>query len=102
MSVAIAVAPVVYAADQEPIRTAKAIGEESTTPPTAPKKTTEPTTPVPATPSEPAAEKPAEEATEPETVSKTAIYIGIGVAILLAAGGGGGGGGSSTPPHPQQ
>jgi hypothetical protein len=104
MSVAIAIAPVTYAADQEPIRTAQAIGEEPTTRPTAPKKTTKPTTPktktVPVKPAEPVAKKPEEAATKPETVSKTAMYIGIGVAVLLAAGGGGGGGGSSTPPHP--
>ncbi len=104
MSVAIAIAPVIYAADQEPIRTAKAIGEESITPPTAPKKTTKPTTPkeatVPVTPAGPVAEKPAEAATESEPLSNTAMYIGIGVAVLLAAGGGGGGGGSSSPPHP--
>lgn len=114
MSVAITIAPVTYAADQEPIRTAQAIGEEPTTRPTAPRKTTKPTTPKPktvpvvppVTPAEPVAEKPRkpeEAATEPEEVSKAAMYIGIGVAVLLAAGGGGGGGGGGdapvTPPH---
>jgi hypothetical protein len=108
MSVAIAIAPVTYAADQEPIRTAQAIGEDPATQPTAPKKTIKPTTPktkpVPVTPpAEPVAKKPEEAATEPKTVSKTAMYIGIGVAALLVLGGGGGGGGGGdtpvTPPH---
>jgi hypothetical protein len=107
MSVAIAIAPVTYAADQEPIRTAQAIGEDPATRPTVPKKTTKPTTPktkpAPVTPTEPVAKKPEEAATEPK-VSKAAMYIGIGVAVLLAAGGGGGGGGGGdapvTPPHP--
>ena len=111
MSVAIAIAPVAYAADQEPIRTAQAIGEDPATRPTAPRKTTKPTTkpttpktkPVPVKPTEPVAEKTGEEATEPEEVSKSAIYIGLGVAALLALGGGGGGGGGGdapvTPPH---
>ena len=112
MSVAIAIAPVAYAADQEPIRTAQAIGEDPATRPSAPKKTTKPTTPKaktvpakpPVTPVEPVAEKTGEEATEPEEVSKSAIYIGLGVAALLALGGGGGGGGGGdapvTPTHP--
>jgi hypothetical protein len=119
LSVAMAIAPVVQAADQEPIRTAKAIGEESTLPPTTPKKRIKPpiskekTVPVvPVTPAETPVEKTVEApvektpdaATESESISNTAIYIGIGIAVLLAAagGGGGGGGGSSTPPHPQQ
>ena len=92
MSVAIAIAPVIYAADQEPIRTARAIGEEETTPPTAPKKTTTPTTPK-----ETPAVKPGEVATE---VSNTAIWAGAGIAFLLAVSGGSSGGGSSAPPHP--
>jgi hypothetical protein len=116
MSVAIAIAPVIHAADQEPIHMAKAIGEESTTAPTTPKKKTKPptskekTVPVTpeATPVEKAVEAPVEKkpdaATESEPISNTAIYIGIGIAVLLAAAGGGGGGGgsssSSTPPHP--
>ena len=113
MSVVIAIAPVTYAADQEPIRMAQAIGEDPATRPKVPKKTTKPTTPkattpkakpAPVTPTEPVAEKTGEEATEPEKVSKTAIYIGLGVAALLALGGGGGGGGGgdapATPPHP--
>jgi hypothetical protein len=121
MSVAIAIAPITYAADQEPIRMAQAIGEDPATRPTVPKKTTKPTTPKattpkaktvpakppvtpPVTPVEPVAEKTGEEATEPEEVSKSAMYIGIGVAVLLAAGGGGGGGGGgdapTTPTHP--
>jgi hypothetical protein len=108
MSVAISIAPVTYAADQEPIRTAQAIGEDPATRPSAPRKTPKPTTPkpkpAPVTPTEPVAGKTGEEATEPKTVSKTAMYIGIGVAVLLAAGGGGGGGGGgdapTTPTHP--
>ena len=108
MSVAIAIAPVTYAADQEPIRMAQAIGEDPATRPSAPRKTTKPTTPkakpAPVTPTEPVAGKTGEEATEPEEVSKAAMYIGIGVAVLLAAGGGGGGGGGgdapTTPTHP--
>ena len=94
MSVAIAIAPVIYAADQEPIRTARAIGEEETTPPTAPKKTTTPTAPK-----ETPAVKPGEVATESE-VSNTAIWAGAGIAFLLAVSGGSSGGGSSAPPHP--
>ena len=117
MSVAIAIAPVIHAADQEPIHVAKAIGEESTTVPTTPKKKTKPPTSkektVPVTPQETPVEKAVEApvektpdvATESEPISNTYIYIGLGVAALLAlAGGGGGGGGgsssSSTPPHP--
>ena len=117
MSVAIAIAPITYAADQEPIHMAQAIGEDPATRPTVPKKTTKPTTPKattpkaktvpakpPVTPVEPVAEKTGEEATEPEEVSKSAMYIGIGVAALLALGGGGGGGGGGdapvTPTHP--
>jgi hypothetical protein len=108
MSAAIAIAPVTYAADQEPIRTAQAIGEDPATRPSAPRKTPKPTTPktkpVPVKPTEPVAEKTGEAGTEPEEVSKAAIYIGIGVAVLLAAGGGGGGGGGgdapTTPTHP--
>jgi len=104
MSVAIAIAPVTYAADQEPIRTAQAIGEDPATRPAVPKKTPKPTAPTtPVKPAEPAAGETAEAATEPAAVSKTAMYIGIGVAVLLAAGGGGGGGGGGdepvTPPH---
>jgi len=109
MSVAIAIAPVIHAADQEPIHMAKAIGEESTTAPTTPKKTTKPPTStektVPVTPEATPVEKTPEAATESEPISNTYIYIGLGVAALLelAGGGVGGGGGSSsssTPPHP--
>jgi len=106
MSVAIAIAPVIHAADQEPIHMAKAIGEESTTAPTTPKKKTKPPTStektVPVTPEATPVEKTPDAATESEPISNTAIYIGLGIAVLLAAagGGGGGGGGSSTPPHP--
>lgn len=106
-SVAIAIAPVIQAADQKSILYARAIGEEPITTPETPAPPAKP--PAPEQKSAPA--KPAA-ATAPETkeaatpVSKTAVWIGIGVAALLAAagggGGGGGGGGTTTPPHPPQ
>ena len=97
-SLAIAVAPVVQAAEQGKILYARAIGEEPTAP-GAPEPGTKTPTPEKKTPAGPVAEKPSE--TKPG-VSKAAIWAGIGIAALLAlgGGGGGGGGGSSTPPHP--
>ena len=99
-SLAIAVAPVVQAAEQGKILYARAIGEEPTAP-GAPEPGTKTPTPEKKTPAGPVAEKPSETKPGSEKVSKAAIWAGIGIAALLAlGGGGGGGGGSSTPPHP--
>ena len=102
-SVAIAIAPVIQAADQENIRYARAIGEEPIPSPVTPAPPAKPPTSqekgVPAKPA--AAKAPAvKEVAKP--VSKAAVWAGIGLAAVLAAagGGGGGGGGSTTPPHP--
>lgn len=103
-SIAMAVAPIIQAADQERIHYARAIGEEPTPSPEAPVPPTKPAMPEkgPA-PAKPTAEKaPEVKKEESKPVSKTAVWIGIGLAAVLAAagGGGGGGGGSTTPPHP--
>ena len=91
-SAAIAVAPVIQAAGEESIRLAKAIGEDTTPPPAAPKdKTAPPGQPGTGTAST------QEVAGESQPLSPAA-KVGLAIAGLLAlAGGGGGGGGGGAP-----
>jgi hypothetical protein len=91
ISIAIAISPIVHAAGEGSIQMAKAIGEDSSSPPAAP---TQPGTDTAKTPDVPADSQP----------MSPAAKLGLGIAALLAlAGGGGGGGGGSTPlPHPPE
>jgi len=100
LAAVVAFGTVAQAADQGVIYLARAIGEEApppesqTTPKTTPaKKPSTPQKPVTAAKPAPTAETPP---TESKGISKTAIWIGVGVAALLAAAAAGGGGSSAT------
>lgn len=92
---------VAQAADQSVIYLATAIGEEApppgsqTTPTTAPAKKPSSTTKKPGAETKPATTA-VTQPKESKGISKTAIWIGVGVAALLAAAAAGGGGGSSA------
>jgi len=86
ISIAFAISPVVHAAGEGSIQIAKAIGEDSSSPPAAP---TQPGTDTAKTPDVPADSQP----------MSPAAKLGLAIAGLLALAGGGGGGGGS-PPHP--
>ena len=89
ISIAIAISPIVHAAGEGSIQVAKAIGEDSSSPPAAP---TQPGTDTAKTPDVPADSQP----------MSPAAKLGLAIAglLALAGGGGGGGGGSTTTPHP--
>ena len=90
ISIAIAISPIVHAAGEGSIQVAKAIGEDSSSPPAAP---TQPGTDT---------AKTQEVATDTQPLSPAAkLGLGIAALLALAGGGGGGGGGSTTPPHTQ-
>lgn len=101
LATVVALGTVAQAADQTVIYLARAIGEEAPPPES---QTTPKTTPAKKTPSPP--KKPVAETKPPTTpeskppeskgISKTAIWIGVGVAALLAAAAAGGGGSSAT------
>jgi len=86
ISIAIAISPIVHAAGEGSIQMAKAIGEDSSSPPAAP---TQPGTDTAKTPDVPADSQP----------MSPAAKLGLAIAGILALAGGGGGGGGS-PPHP--
>jgi len=92
ISIAIAISPIVHAAGEGSIQMAKAIGEDSSSPPAAP---TQPGTDT---------AKTQEVATDTQPLSPAAkLGLGIAALLALAGGGGGGGGGGSTPlPHPTE
>jgi hypothetical protein len=103
-------------ADNVPLQLAAAIGiiksepsappqvEEPIEPPAQPENQVSPPVPEQAEPAEAPLASNDEEAeeSEPAGISRSKIWIGVGVAALLgvvAGGGGGGGGSSSTPQH---
>lgn len=93
-SIALAISPVVHAAGDGSLQMAKAIGQETAPPATAPKDKEAP-------PKQPGTDAAAtQQVAESEPLSPGA-RIGLIIAgVLVLAGGGGGGGGGGSPPHP--